>query len=196
MISTINDSGNAEVESRTRASAQLPACPHCPHLLGGEGRLGTGAGSQDASLRCPAGGSTVLLAPSAWKPHLRLQLRGLGWCEVLGPLHQPTHVLLSLCCLPDNPTSHWCLGIDCDTEKCLVGYWAALSFHGDILSLCHNGSGAGTVDFLSLLNGLAKCATLIESHSQRNAAGMGSHLGAPSASLLGFDYLVNSGSTA
>lgn len=52
------------------ASVQLAACPRCPYLLGGEGWLGTSTSSRDMSLLR----GVWSLAPSAWKPHLCLQL--------------------------------------------------------------------------------------------------------------------------
>lgn len=61
-FSAINDPDNLEVLSSTWS--------HCPHLLGAEGSLGTSASSQDISLL----GGVQSLAPSAWKPHLCLQL--------------------------------------------------------------------------------------------------------------------------
>lgn len=76
------------------------------------------------------------LAPAAWRPHLCLQLWA-GVCSVLEALRQPTLALLSLCCLPGNPTPSWCLGFGSGTETCLS--WLLSSSH------CHTGSGAGTL---------------------------------------------------
>lgn len=60
-----------------------------------------------------------------------------------------------------------------------------------VLLPCHKGLGAGTFNFLSVLNGMAKYSTL--SNSKRNAADMGLAFGGNCCSRgWGFNYLDSS----
>lgn len=106
-------------------------------------------------------------------------------------LPQPTHVLLSLCCLCANPTPRRCLGLTCSTKM----YPSWLLNNSEFLWVPSRhvikawGQGHS---ISSVLNGVAKYSTL--SNSKRNAADEGLASGGNGCPRgRGFNYSGSSG---